>query len=346
MKLIRRIGISIIAVVISLGVLTYNKDDSKAVKTQFVEAKKNKDTSSKKKEKNDKKNDKKYIIMGSDFSDRERDNIYSNLGLKGKKGYKVIKISNKNERKYYKKYLSKSVLGKRAILGVRVTKQEDGRGVCATSSNTDKCDAGGYRNIAMTLGMEDTRFDITAPVEVSGYTAIVYMVKGYKELTGIGIGKDRIDIAIRELIYTSDLGMLLENMENAETLVAWLKNEVCINNMITDGEMNDSIDYICEQLGIKLNKIDDQKELQQTLENIRNVMGDISEIGIDAEYLKNASPELLNKIETVQEDNGGMLGKMNKMFNGIFDKVIDIIQPGLYKMGINIDIKKKLESIN
>ena len=64
--------------------------------------------------------EKEYVSLGADLSQKEKETVLKLLDIDNLEDYDVEYITNKQEHEYLDEYLSKSVIGSRALSSVRV----------------------------------------------------------------------------------------------------------------------------------------------------------------------------------------------------------------------------------
>ena len=64
--------------------------------------------------------DQKYLALGADLTASQKKKVLELLNLDDNSDYKVITVTNKDEHEYLDSYLSKSVIGTRALSSVTV----------------------------------------------------------------------------------------------------------------------------------------------------------------------------------------------------------------------------------
>ena len=99
--------------------------------------------------------DQKYLALGADLTASQKKKVLELLNLDDNSDYKVITVTNKDEHEYLDSYLSKSVIGTRALSSVTVEQKDDGNGVNVTTQNISYCTSGMYRNALITAGIKN-----------------------------------------------------------------------------------------------------------------------------------------------------------------------------------------------
>ena len=241
--------------------------------------------------------DQKYLALGADLTASQKKKVLELLNLDDNSDYKVITVTNKDEHEYLDSYLSKSVIGTRALSSVTVEQKDDGNGVNVTTQNISYCTSGMYRNALITAGIKN------ADVKVAGTAALVGVMKAYEEMTGKKISEKSKDAATDELITT---GEVAENIgsDDAEKLIADVKQKVAEDNLSSPSEIKQAIEESANDLNISLSDADKEK--------IQNLMDKISDLDLNVSQLKEQAKDLYDKL-----NNSGILEKIAAFFRSV-----------------------------
>lgn len=248
----------------------------------------------------------KYLALGADLKSSEKQKVLDLLGVEDTSNYKVIKVTNAEEHEYLDEYLSKSVIGSRALSSVTVEKTGDGSGVDVSTENITYCTSGMYRNALVTAGIENADVKVAGPFNISGTAALVGVMKAYEEMTGKKIPEKSKDAATDELITT---GEVAENIgsEDAEKLIADVKQKVAEENLTSPSEIKNAIEESANDLNINLSDADREK--------IQSLMDKISELNLNVDQLKEQAKAIYDKLG----GSDGIFDKIGNFFQSIFD---------------------------
>ena len=193
-----------------------------------------------------------YVALGADLSADQRASVLSSLELTeaDMESVDTVTITNQMEYDYLGSYLPASVIGTRALSCVRVDKKESG-GINVRTVNITYCTEGMYQNALITAGVENADVIVAGPFNISGTAGLVGAMQAYQGITGNVIEVSNADAAVDELVTTGDLAQSVGN-EDAENLVAIVKQEVIENNDATDDEILKMIEDAASELGITL----------------------------------------------------------------------------------------------
>lgn len=241
----------------------------------------------------------KYLALGDSLTSSEQKKVLDLLGVDDLNDYQVIKVTNKEEHEYLDGYLSSSVIGTRALSSVTVEQTEDGSGVDVSTKNITYCTSGMYRNALVTAGIKNADVKVAGPFNISGTAALVGVMKAYEEMTGKEIPEKSKDAATDELITT---GEVAENIgsEDAEKLIADVKQKVAEENLSSPSEIKQAIEESAKDLNISLSDEDRQK--------IQDLMDKISDLNLNVDQLKEQAKAIYDKL-------GGADGILDKMLN-------------------------------
>lgn len=247
--------------------------------------------------------DQKYLALGADLTASQKKKVLELLNLDDNSDYKVITVTNKDEHEYLDSYLSKSVIGTRALSSVTVEQKDNGNGVNVTTQNISYCTSGMYRNALITAGIKNADVKVAGPFKISGTAALVGVMKAYEEMTGKKISEKSKDAATDELITT---GEVAENIgsDDAEKLIADVKQKVAEDNLSSPSEIKQAIEESANDLNISLSDADKEK--------IQNLMDKISDLDLNVSQLKEQAKDLYDKL-----NNSGILEKIAAFFRSV-----------------------------
>lgn len=248
----------------------------------------------------------KYLALGADLSTSEKKKVLDLLGVDNENDYETIKVTNAEEHEYLGDYLSKSVIGSRALSSVTVEQTGDGEGVDVSTENITYCTSGMYRNALVTAGIENADVKVAGPFNISGTAALVGVMKAYEEMTGKKIPEKSKDAATDELITT---GELAENIgaEDAEKLIADVKQKVAEDNLSSAEDIQNAIQESAKDLEINLSEADREK--------IQSLMDKISDLDLNVDQLKEQAKAIYDKLGGAD----GIFDKISKWFQSIAD---------------------------
>ena len=248
-----------------------------------------------------------YLALGADLSSKEKQTVLELLGVSNTSDYTLITVTNKEEHYYLGEYLSSKVIGRRALSSVTVKKTDGGSGVNVTTENITYCTEGMYKNALVTAGIKDAEVKVAGPFKISGTAALVGVMKSYEEMTGKKIPEKSKDAATDELITTGEVSESI-GKEDAEKLIADVKQKVAEDSLKTPAEIGKAIDESAKDLEINLSDADRQK--------IQELMDKISDLNLNVDQLKEQAKDIYNKL-----NDSGFFDKVKSWFSGFVDTI-------------------------
>lgn len=254
-----------------------------------------------------------YVSLGADLKEEQRKTVLQIMGLTKDdlSNCKVLTVSNEEEHKYLDAYLSKDVIGSRALSSVMVTAEEKGAGLDITTENINYCTVSMYKNALITAGMQDATVVVVGPFEISGTAALIGAVKAYAQMNNVEIDETALETATNELVLTGKLGASMGDEEKAANLIAYAKQRVIEGNLESDKEIQQAVKQAAKEFKIDLTE-EESAQITQLLKKV-------SALDLDPNALKNQAEDLFNKLK----DMGLDIDTRN--ISSIFNKIIDAI---------------------
>lgn len=268
----------------------------------------------------DAKLEKPYVSLGADLSANDRAIVLKLLGVTEDdlKNYTVTTITNADEHKYLDSYLSKSVIGTRALSSVLVKGKTDGSGIEVTTYNITYCTTGMYQNALATAGIEDAEIVVAGPYNISGTAALVGAIKSYENMTGETVSQENVDTATNELVVTGKLAESVGDSDKAEQLVGAVKEQVVEGSdngkKLTEEEIGNVVDQAAQEMDVQLSD-EDRQEIVALMDKIKG-------LDIDVDSLKEQAKDLYDKID----DLGLKLDWNQEKVQGFFSKIIEFFK--------------------
>ena len=206
-----------------------------------------------------------YVSLGADLNASERATVLSLLGVTEEQlqNYTVVTVTNAEEHEYLDSYMDSSVIGTRALSSALVTGREAGNGIQVTTKNISYCTVGMYQNALATAGVENADVVVAGPTQISGTAALIGVMKAYSEMSGEPLQADSVEAATEELVATSQIGEELGNTEQAENLIAAVKEAIVADSVTDPDKIDEVIDNAAGELNITLT--DEQKQMIREL---------------------------------------------------------------------------------
>ncbi len=262
-----------------------------------------------------------YLVLGEDLNADQLSTVLDLLGVKDpenyKQNYNVYYTTNAEEHEHFDNYLSQSVIGTKAYSSILLTPGEKGSGIHVTTRNISYCTVEMYQNALITAGVSDVDLVVAGPTNISGTAALVSAMKAYSIMTGEELDDTSVDAANNEIVVTGELGEELGDSDKAAELVAALKNELFADGKnITEDDINEAIDKVCQELGITISD-----SLRQ---QIIDLMKKIANSNFDVSALKEQAKDLFNQISSLVNDVSG--GDPQGFFTRIWNQIVAFIK--------------------
>lgn len=266
-------------------------------------------------------NSKPYLVLGADLNADQLATVLNLLGVEDpanyQQNYNVYYTTNEEEYQYFGDYLDASVIGSKAYSSILLTPREKGQGISITTHNISYCTVEMYQNALITAGVSDVNLVVAGPTNISGTAALVSAMKAYEIMTGETLSEQSVDAANNELVLTGEVGQEIGDSTKAAELIAALKNEVFANGKdVTDQEIEDALDRICQEMGITLD--------DATRQEIIDLIKKIASTDFDVAALEQQAKELFNKVENVLNDLTG--GDAQGFFARLWNQIVSFVQ--------------------
>ena len=258
-----------------------------------------------------------YVSLGADLTVQQRAEVLKlmNLTEEDLAGMDVVQITNEKEHEMLGGYLPDSVIGSRALSCVRVDKKKSD-GIQVTTKNITYCTKGMYQNALITAGIENADVIVVGPTNISGTAGLVGAMEAYQEMTGKAISEENQDAAINEIVATGNLADNLGSTENAENLMALVKQEVISSDLSSDADILQAIENAASQIGVTLSEAEK--------EQILSLMKKIGNLDIDTDALKQQASDIYDRLKDLGVDMSGLdkdtlVSAITKFFEGIIE---------------------------
>ncbi len=264
----------------------------------------------------DREEEKPFLSLGAEQTQAERAKVLELLGIKEEdlSNYNVLYVTNKDEHTYLGSYMSKELIGTRALSSVLIKSQPKGTGISVTCTNINYCTPGMYRNALITAGVTDAEVQVVAPSSLPGTAALVGAMKSFEAMTGESLSAESKDAATNELIATGELGKNIGDQEKAEELVGLVKQEVVDKKLTDENKIGDVIDEAAKSLEVNLSEKD--RKL------IQDLMAKISKLDLNIDSLKTQAKDLYDKLSNIKIDQG-VWDSIVQFFRNLWDAIVN-----------------------
>lgn len=252
------------------------------------------------------------VTLGENLSEEQKNMLLAEM--KAPKDAAIITVSNEEEHQYLGNYISKALIGTRAISSSAVTVAKQGSGLEVETKNINWVTDEMYINALITAGVKDAKIYITAPANVSGTAALTGIIKAYEISAEKTIPEDVKQAANEEMVETAKLGDSVGN-ENAAALITKIKEEIAKNSPETDAELRTIIENAAKDLGITLT--------EQEILSLIDLFNKLKELDIDwnqvGEQLNQAKDKISKYLES--EEGQGFLENLKRFFTSAIDAI-------------------------
>lgn len=252
------------------------------------------------------------VTLGENLTAEQKQLLLTEMNAP--EGVEIITVSNQEEHQYLGNYISKSLIGTRAISSSAITMGDKGTGIQVTTKNINWVTDEMYINALITAGIKDAKIYITAPIEVSGTAALTGIIKAYEVSTDTVIPEDVKQAANEEMVETANLGEDI-GKEEATALMAKIKEQIAEEKPQTVEEVQTIIQDSAKELNITLT--------DEQLQSLISFFNKLKELNIDWNQVGNQLNEAKDKLTGYleSEEGKGFLAKIKEVFASIVDAI-------------------------
>ncbi len=252
------------------------------------------------------------ITLGENLTEEQKQLLLTEM--KAPENAEIITVSNQEEHQYLGNYISKSLIGTRAISSSAITIGDKGTGIQVTTKNINWVTDEMYINALITAGVKDAKIYITAPIEVSGTAALTGIIKAYEVSTDTVIPEDVKQAANEEMVETANLGEDI-GKEEATALMAKIKEQIAEQKPKTVEEVQTIVQDSAKELNITLT--------EEQLQSLISFFNKLKELNIDWNQVGNQLNEAKDKLTGYldSEEGQGFLAKIKEVFASIVDAI-------------------------
>lgn len=258
------------------------------------------------------------VVMGADLSDEQRAQVYSMFGIESG-SVRELTVTNAEERFYFEGKLPEERLGHKAISCIYITSLKEGEGLDIETHNINYCTVEMYKNVLITVGINDARIVVASPYPVSGTAALTGIYKAYEDITGKLLGDYAKLAGIEELLVTGELAELIGSDEATE-IINELKKILDVTVNMSDEEVKQKIRDIADDYNVELT----ENQINQLLALVRTFEGlDVEQIRQRALGLVGAASGWQAVTEVVSntfEGIGNFFKQIGQFFRELFEK--------------------------
>lgn len=254
----------------------------------------------------------KIITLGENLTESQKNMLLAEM--EAPDNAQIITVSNQEEHQYLGNYVSKSLIGTKAISSSATTIAPSGSGISVKTKNITWVTNEMYVNALITAGVKDANIYITAPIPVSGTAALTGIIKAYEISADKTIPEEVKQAANQEMVETAKLGDAIGD-KNAAALIAKVKDEIAKNKPKNDEELRKIIENAANDLGVKL----DENQIQRLIDFF-NKLKDLNINWNQVSDQLNKAKDQISKF--LQSDEGqGFLEKVKQFFIQLIDAI-------------------------
>lgn len=256
------------------------------------------------------------ITLGADLNSADQAKVAQGLGVDlNNTEVEIIRITNKEERKYLQGLVPASIIGSRAISSAMVELLPAGSGISVSTRNITWVTNDMYGNALATARVKDARITAVAPFPVSGTAALTGIFKAFEAATGQKLDEKSKKVANEELVRMGELGEQL-GKEKATQLIMKVKEQVVADKITDPAQIKQIIINIAGDLNINLNT--DQ------IDQLVALMQKISTLNLNIKDVSTQLQDIKTKLDQVIADNQevkGLLQRILDFLQGIIEQV-------------------------
>ncbi|WP_042346251.1 DUF1002 domain-containing protein [Bacillus massiliigorillae] len=250
------------------------------------------------------------VTLGKNLTVAQKEQLLKEMNVP--EGTNVIEVTNEEEHQYLGQYVSKALIGTRALSSSKITIGKKGSGIIVKSHNIDWVSDEMFINALATAGVKDAEVYVTAPMAVSGTAALTGVIKAYEITADKKIPEEVKQAANEEMVTTAKLGDQI-GTDEASALMTQIKDEISKNPPQNTEDVQSIVDQASKDLNIELTEAQ-----KQSLTNLFDKLKDLN-INWNAvgDQLTNAKDKLTEFLSS--EEGQGFLDKVKEFFVGIID---------------------------
>ena len=257
------------------------------------------------------------VTLGENLTQEQRTKILDEMGVDN--SVEIVTVSNAEEHEYLGNYISKRLIGTKALSSSKITLGKKNSGLILKTNNIDWVTEEMYINALATAGVKDAEIYVTAPFEVSGTAALTGIIKAYEMTSDKAIPEDVKQAANEEMVTAAELGDQI-GTEEASSLITKIKEEMSQNTPQTETEVKEIVEQSANDLGITLT--DEQRQ------SLIDLFNKLKELNIDWNAVGDQLTEAKNKLTAFlnSEEGQNFLDKIKNFFVSIIDAIKALFQ--------------------
>ncbi|WP_163101055.1 DUF1002 domain-containing protein [Peribacillus alkalitolerans] len=252
------------------------------------------------------------ITLGANLTEEQKNMLLSEM--KATNNEEIITVTNEEEHKYLGSYISKRLIGTKAISSSSITLGEKASGLKVETKNINWVTNEMYVNALITAGVKDAEIYVTSPIPVSGTAALTGLIKAYELSSDKVIPEDVKQAANEEMVKTATLGDQI-GTEEASALMTRIKEEIAKNPPETEAELKALIENSAKELGLTL----DEAQIQSLID----LFNKLKELNIDWNQVGDQLSKAKEQLDAFlsSEEGQTFLEKLKDVFVSLIDAI-------------------------
>lgn len=252
------------------------------------------------------------VTLGQNLTEEQKKMLLSEMNAP--EGVDILTVTNDEEHQYLGDYISKRLIGTKAISSSAITLEKSGTGLKVESKNINWVSEEMYINALATAGVKDASIYVTAPIPVSGTAALTGIIKAYEVSSDKVIPEDVKQAANEEMVKTAELGDEV-GADKAAALMTKIKENMADNPPQTEAEVRDVIESSAKDLNITLT--------EEQIQSLVDLFNKLKDLNIDWNQVGNQLDKAKEKLTTFlgSEEGQSFLDKLKEFFVSLIDAI-------------------------
>ncbi|WP_108672311.1 DUF1002 domain-containing protein [Peribacillus acanthi] len=252
------------------------------------------------------------ITLGANLTEEQKNMLLSEM--KATQNEEIITVTNDEEHKYLGSYISKRLIGTKAISSSSITLGKKASGLKVETKNINWVTNEMYVNALITAGVKDAEIYVTSPIPVSGTAALTGLIKAYELSSDKVIPEDVKQAANEEMVKTATLGDQI-GTEEATALMTRIKEEMAKNPPETEEELKALIENAAKELGLTLN--------EAQIQSLIDLFNKLKELNIDWNQVGDQLNQAKEQLDAFlsSEEGQTFLEKLKEVFISLIDAI-------------------------
>lgn len=252
------------------------------------------------------------VTLGENLTPQQKEQLLKEMNVN--EDVEIVTVSNAEEHEYLGQYISKRLIGTKALSSSKITLGKKNSGLIVKSNNINWVSEEMFINALATAGVKDAEIYVTAPFEVSGTAALTGIIKAYEVTADKAIPEEVKQAANEEMVTAAKLGEQI-GTDEASALMTKIKEGISENNPQSAAEVQDVVNQAAQDLNITLTE-----QQKQSLVDLFNKLKDLNiDWNAVGDQLTNAKDKLTEFFQS--EEGQGFLNKVKEFFVSIVDAI-------------------------